>query len=184
MGRSLQAGNSLIVSTFHTALFHQLLYHHLGQCPLRERLQHRADGPIPQAEAAWPGFKSLHAAGPCARTHGAADPAHRIWVPVGTRRAAPAPVGDATRPSVECDPADGQYLAGRVQHVVNIGVSIWSNHPIQAASATVWIQVGLGLWLLVAPHGRWSGLGGVASAGWVSSCGSSGRRSVASSPPA
>ena len=55
---------------------------------------------------------------------------------------------------------------GWVQHLVNSGVSIWSNHPIQAASATVWIQVGIGLWLLVAPRGRWSRFGGLASVGW------------------
>jgi cytochrome oxidase Cu insertion factor (SCO1/SenC/PrrC family) len=30
----------------------------------------------------------------------------------------------------------------------------------------VWIQLGLGIWLLVAPRGRWSRLGGLASAGW------------------
>jgi cytochrome oxidase Cu insertion factor (SCO1/SenC/PrrC family) len=53
-----------------------------------------------------------------------------------------------------------------VQHLVNTGTSIWSDHPIQAAAASVFIQVGLGLWLLVAPRGRWSRLGGAASAGW------------------
>ena len=31
-----------------------------------------------------------------------------------------------------------------VQHLVNSGVTIWSDHPIQAAAATVWIQLGLG----------------------------------------
>ena len=53
-----------------------------------------------------------------------------------------------------------------VQHVVNSGATIWSNHPVEAAAATVWIQLGLGIWLLVAPRGRWSRLGGLASAGW------------------
>ncbi len=53
-----------------------------------------------------------------------------------------------------------------VQHLVNSGVTIWNNHPVEAAAATVWIQVGLGLWLLVAPRGRWSRLGGLAGAGW------------------
>jgi cytochrome oxidase Cu insertion factor (SCO1/SenC/PrrC family) len=53
-----------------------------------------------------------------------------------------------------------------VQHLVNSGVTIWNNHPVEAAAATVWIQIGLGLWLLVAPRGRWSRLGGLAGAGW------------------
>jgi cytochrome oxidase Cu insertion factor (SCO1/SenC/PrrC family) len=53
-----------------------------------------------------------------------------------------------------------------VQHLVNSGVTIWSDHPIEAAAATVWIQLGLGIWLLVAPRGRWSRLGGLATLGW------------------
>ena len=37
---------------------------------------------------------------------------------------------------------------------------------MQAAAASVWIQIGLGLWLLVAPRGLWSRFGGLASVGW------------------
>ena len=55
---------------------------------------------------------------------------------------------------------------GWVQHVVASGVSIWNDHPISAAAATVWIQVGIGLFLLVAPRGRWSRTAGLVSAGW------------------
>lgn len=55
---------------------------------------------------------------------------------------------------------------GWVQHLVNNAANTWSYHPVTAAAAAVWIQVGLGLWLLVAPRGNWSRLGGVASAGW------------------
>jgi cytochrome oxidase Cu insertion factor (SCO1/SenC/PrrC family) len=54
-----------------------------------------------------------------------------------------------------------------VQHIVNAGTGVWSYHPVSAAAAAVWIQVGVGLWLLVAPRGNWSRLGGVASAGWA-----------------
>ena len=53
-----------------------------------------------------------------------------------------------------------------VQQIVNAGGTIWSNHPITAPASAVWIQVGLGIWLLVAPRGNWSRLGGLASAGW------------------
>jgi cytochrome oxidase Cu insertion factor (SCO1/SenC/PrrC family) len=53
-----------------------------------------------------------------------------------------------------------------VQHLVNSGATIWSNHPVQAATATVWIQLGLGVWLMVAPRGRWSRLGGAATVAW------------------
>ncbi len=53
-----------------------------------------------------------------------------------------------------------------VQHVVNAGATIWSNHPITAPASAVWIQVGIGLWLLVAPRGNWSRLAGASSALW------------------
>ena len=53
-----------------------------------------------------------------------------------------------------------------VQHLVNAGTTIWSYHPVSAAAAAVWIQVGIGLWLLVAPRGDWSRLGGIASVVW------------------
>jgi cytochrome oxidase Cu insertion factor (SCO1/SenC/PrrC family) len=55
---------------------------------------------------------------------------------------------------------------GWVQHLVNWAGTSWSYHPIQAASATVWIQVGIGIWLLVAPSGWWSRAAGLASLGW------------------
>jgi len=53
-----------------------------------------------------------------------------------------------------------------VQHLVNWAGTSWSYHPIQAGAATVWIQAGIGLWLLAAPRGAASRLAGLASAGW------------------
>jgi cytochrome oxidase Cu insertion factor (SCO1/SenC/PrrC family) len=53
-----------------------------------------------------------------------------------------------------------------VQHLVRSGTNIWTYHPVSAAAAAVWIQVGIGLWLLAAPRGNWSRLGGLASVGW------------------
>jgi cytochrome oxidase Cu insertion factor (SCO1/SenC/PrrC family) len=55
---------------------------------------------------------------------------------------------------------------GWVQDLVNWGVRGWTYHPIDAASAAVWIQIGVGIWLLTAAQGPWSRLGGLASAGW------------------
>ena len=51
-----------------------------------------------------------------------------------------------------------------VQHLVNWGGTAWSYHPIQAGAASVWIQIGIGAWLIVAPRGLWSRLAGVR--GW------------------
>jgi cytochrome oxidase Cu insertion factor (SCO1/SenC/PrrC family) len=53
-----------------------------------------------------------------------------------------------------------------VQHLDNWGATIWSYHPIQAAAASVWIQLGLGAWMLVSVRGPWSRLAGLAGVGW------------------
>jgi len=53
-----------------------------------------------------------------------------------------------------------------VQHLVNWGGTAWSYHPIEAGASAVWIQVGIGLWLIVAERGWWSRAGGLASVGW------------------
>ena len=54
---------------------------------------------------------------------------------------------------------------GWVQHLDNAMATIWSYHPIAAPASAVWIQVGIGVWLLVGARGDWSRLAGVASVG-------------------
>ena len=44
---------------------------------------------------------------------------------------------------------------GWVVDLVNWGANIWSYHPIAAAASTVWIQIGIGLWMIFAVRG-WS----------------------------
>jgi cytochrome oxidase Cu insertion factor (SCO1/SenC/PrrC family) len=53
-----------------------------------------------------------------------------------------------------------------VQQVVNWAGTTWSYHPMQAGAAAVWIQVGIGVWMLAAPRGGWSRLAGLAGVGW------------------
>jgi cytochrome oxidase Cu insertion factor (SCO1/SenC/PrrC family) len=53
-----------------------------------------------------------------------------------------------------------------VQHLVNAAATVWSYHPVTAAAAAVWIQIGVGAWLLAAPRGDWSRVGGVVSVVW------------------
>jgi cytochrome oxidase Cu insertion factor (SCO1/SenC/PrrC family) len=55
---------------------------------------------------------------------------------------------------------------GWVQHLVNVGVNIWDYHPVQAAAASVWIQVGIGMWLLLAVRGWPARLAGLAGVAW------------------
>jgi hypothetical protein len=53
-----------------------------------------------------------------------------------------------------------------VQHLVSWGATAWSHHPVQAATAAVWIEAGIGIWMLAAARGTWSRLGGLAGVGW------------------
>ena len=53
-----------------------------------------------------------------------------------------------------------------MQHLVNAGATIWSNHPITAPASAVWIQLGIGVWLIVAPRGDRSPRGGLAAGLW------------------
>ena len=53
-----------------------------------------------------------------------------------------------------------------VQHLVNWAGTTWSYHPIQAGAASVWIQIGIGLWLLAAPRGLSGRLAGLVSVVW------------------
>jgi cytochrome oxidase Cu insertion factor (SCO1/SenC/PrrC family) len=53
-----------------------------------------------------------------------------------------------------------------VQHVVNWAGTSWSYHPMQAGAAAVWIQVGIGIWMLTAVRGLPSRLSGLAGAAW------------------
>jgi cytochrome oxidase Cu insertion factor (SCO1/SenC/PrrC family) len=165
MGRTLQTGNSLIVSDFHTALFHQLLVVLLvvALCAIGfnvvRTVQYRH---LKEEGRAFPTSNPSTLAEP---------PARRVvrigfgllWILDGLLQVQSSmPLG---LPSGVIQPAASSSPTW-VQHLVNSGVTIWSNHPIEAAAATVWIQVGLGIWLLVAPRGRWSRLGGLASVGW------------------
>jgi len=37
---------------------------------------------------------------------------------------------------------------------VHVGVTIWTHHPVEAAASAVWLQLGIGAVLLLAPRGR------------------------------
>ena len=86
-----------------------------------------------------------------------------LWLFDGILQAQPQMAGglpaQVTEPAASSSP-------GWVQHLVNWGGSIWSYHPIEAAAASVWIQVGIGLWLIFAVRGWPSRLAGITSAGW------------------
>ena len=121
------------------------------------------------ATRAWAGAHGAGAAGAPAPWH---EPRARrllrvgfgiLWVFDGILQAQPQMAGglpqEVIKPAAATSPA-------WVQHLVNWGGSIWTYHPIQAGAATVWIQVGIGMWLIFAPRGWSSRLAGLASVGW------------------
>ena len=69
-------------------------------------------------------------------------------------------------PSLVIEPAAASSPAW-VQHVVNWAGTAWSYHPVQAGAAAVWIQIGIGIWMVAAPRGAMSRLAGLAGAGWA-----------------
>ena len=102
----------------------------------------------------------------------AAEPAGRrllrigfglLWIFDGLLQAQPAMA--ACLPSQVIEPTAASSPQW-VQHVVTWGSTSWSYHPVQAGAAAVWIQVGIGIWLMAAADGPWSRLAGLASAGW------------------
>ena len=56
---------------------------------------------------------------------------------------------------------------GWVTHLVRWGAATWSGHPVDAAAGAVWIQLGIGIWLVSVSSPRWSRLAGLASMLWA-----------------
>lgn len=121
---------------------------------------------------AWPPGHATTAAGRGAGLAWSAEPAARrllrigfglLWVLDGILQAQPAMA--AGLPSQVIEPAASTSPAW-VQHLVNWGGTTWSYHPVEAGAAAVWIQLGIGIWLVVARGGLWSRAAGLASAGW------------------
>ena len=86
-----------------------------------------------------------------------------LWIFDGILQAQPKMAGglasQVIQPTAAASPA-------WVRHLVNWGGTVWSYHPVQAGASSVWIQIGIGAWLVVASRGRWSRAAGVASVGW------------------
>ncbi len=165
MGTGLSADNPTIVAAFHSALFNQALLvllialivaaawnvWHWAQL----RRSHRGNFAVTSLGA--PAYRE--------------PPARRLlrvsfgllWIFDGLLQGqASMPLGmvpEVIRPAAAVSPA-------WVQHLDNSIATIWSYHPIAAPAAAVWIQVGLGVWLLAAARGDLSRLAGLATVGW------------------
>jgi len=86
-----------------------------------------------------------------------------LWIFDGLLQAQPKMAGGLATQVIEPIAASS---AGWVQHLVSWGGTVWSYHPVQAGAASVWIQVGIGAWLIAAARGPWSRLAGAASVAW------------------
>ncbi len=160
MSSGLSNNDPTIVSAFHTALLHQGLI---------------VVGLLLVVSVAWTALRSMQlrraVAGQAIPPAVAEPPARRLlrigfgllWIFDGILQGqASMPLGmvpEGVQPTASASP-------DWVQHVVNTGTTIWTYHPISAAASAVWIQVGLGFWLLAAQRGLWSRLAGVASVAW------------------
>ena len=160
MNSGLNSDNPTLVAAFRSALLHQGI---IAGCVLVI---------LAVAWAAIREWMRPPASGGAGRDDAMAEPAWRqllrigfgvIWIFDGLLQAQPAmAVG---LPSQVIQPA-AAASPGWVQHLVNWAGTSWSYHPVQAGAAAVWIQIGIGVWLITARRGPWSRLAGLASVGW------------------
>jgi cytochrome oxidase Cu insertion factor (SCO1/SenC/PrrC family) len=154
MNSSLSPGSAIMIAAFRSALLHQALIVALifvfvvaTWAVMRTAL----GGPHPDAAWAEPRARQLLRIG-----FGA------LWVFDGLLQAQPSMA--AGMPAQLQAASDGS--PAWVATMVNWGANIWSYHPIAAASATVWIQIGIGLWLIFAVRGWSLRLAALSSVAW------------------
>ena len=160
MNSGLNVDDPTVVAAFRSALLHQAII---------------ALAIFAVLSVVWVSVRERHDAGAAGAEGAARRPAepagHRVlrigfgllWLLDGLLQAQPGMA--AGLPSQVIEPA----AAGSpvwVQHLINWAGTAWSYHPIQAGAAAVWIQVGIGLWLLAAPRGISGRLAGLASVAW------------------
>jgi cytochrome oxidase Cu insertion factor (SCO1/SenC/PrrC family) len=175
MNSGLNINDARVVSAFGRTLLHQgliavLLFATLGIIWVTARAWlSQPTGPTQPTESSEP-------AGPAPTIASAptqpAEPLARqllrigfglIWVFDGILQAQPKMALGLPSQVIEPTAASSPHW---VQTMINWAGTNWSYHPLQAAAAAVWIQVGIGVWLLASSKGRLSRLAGVASVGW------------------
>jgi cytochrome oxidase Cu insertion factor (SCO1/SenC/PrrC family) len=172
MNSGVNVNDPAVIAAFKSALLHQgiialLIFGLLGLAWITVRAwlptAAQADGPADPGTPAGPGRLPAAAW---------AEPAWRqvlrvgfglLWVFDGILQAQPKMAIGLPSQVIEPSAASSPHW---VQQVVNWAGTTWSYHPLQAGAAAVWIQVGIGIWLLAAPRGSWSRLAGLVSVGW------------------
>jgi cytochrome oxidase Cu insertion factor (SCO1/SenC/PrrC family) len=171
MNSGINVNDPVVVAAFKSALLHQgiialLIFGLLGLAWLTVRAW------MPAAAQAGGQAGTGGPAGQADPANAAAEPAWRhllrvgfglLWVFDGILQAQPKMAIGLPSQVIAPTAASSPHW---VQHVVNWAGTTWSYHPMQAGAAAVWIQVGVGIWLLAAPRGAWSRLAGLVSVGW------------------
>jgi cytochrome oxidase Cu insertion factor (SCO1/SenC/PrrC family) len=156
MNTGLNDNNATLVAAFRAALLHQGIYVLLIFAILA---------------VAWVSAREWLRPGRAAKP-ATPEPAWRellrvgfgvIWIFDGLLQAQPDMAAGLPSQAIEPTAASSPTW---VQHLVNWAGTSWSYHPIQAGASAVWIQIGIGAWLIAARRGRWSRLAGLASVGW------------------
>src|SRR5579863_5202122 len=161
MNSGINVGDPTVVAAFKAALVHQglialLIFTVLGMAWVTIRVLFPAaagtGGPAPAPGPAEPAWRQVLRIG-----FGV------VWLFDGILQAQPKMAVGLPSQVIEPIAASSPRW---VQQVVNWAGTNWSYHPMQAGAASVWIQVGIGIWLLVAARGPLSRLAGLASVGW------------------
>ena len=166
MNSGVNVNDPTVIAAFKAALAHQgiialLVFGLLGLAWIAVRAR--------QPAAAQAGGQAGPAGSPAATL---AEPAWRqvlrvgfglLWVFDGILQAQPKMAIGLPSQVIEPSAASSPHW---VQQVVNWAGTTWSYHPLQAGASAVWIQIGIGIWLLAAPRGGWSRLAGLVSVGW------------------
>ena len=166
MNSGVNVNDPTVIAAFKSALFHQgiialLLFAVLGFAWLTVRAWLPA--------AAQPGEQAGPGGSPAAVL---AEPSWRqvlrvgfglIWVFDGILQAQPKMAIGLPSQVIQPTAASSPHW---VQQVVNWAGTNWSYHPMQAGASAVWIQVGIGVWMLAASRGPLSRLAGLVSVGW------------------
>jgi cytochrome oxidase Cu insertion factor (SCO1/SenC/PrrC family) len=166
MNSGVDVNDPTVIAAFKSVLFHQgiialLIFAVLGMAWLTVRAWWPAATPASSPEG--PGVSPATAA---------VEPAWRrllrigfglLWIFDGILQAQPKMAIGLPSQVIQPTAASSPHW---VQQVVNWAGTTWSYHPMQAGAAAVWIQVGIGIWMLAAVRGGWSRLAGLAGAGW------------------
>jgi cytochrome oxidase Cu insertion factor (SCO1/SenC/PrrC family) len=161
MNSGININDPTVIAAFKAALVHQgiialLIFALLGFAWITVRAwlpaPAAAEGGTPAAAVAEPSWRQVLRIG-----------FGLLWVFDGILQAQPKMAIGLPSQVIEPTAASSPHW---VQQVVNWAGTNWSYHPMQAGAAAVWIQVGIGVWMLAAPRGPLSRLAGLASVGW------------------